>query len=299
LAAEFRDADGCPPKHSFFDPGEQYQPDLLDALGALARAGLGEVELHLHHHADHADPLRERLLAYVESYSVHGHLARDAAGRARYGFIHGNWCLANSRRDGRLCGVDQELPLLHETGCYADYTFPSAPDETQPGIINRIYWPHGDLARARAHERGTPARVGEVRDDRILMIQGPLALALRPRRWALRIENGALTAADPATAHRVRTWTEQGISVVGRPEWVFVKVHTHGAPEAQAASLLGEGGRALHQALAAHYNDGDRWLLHYVSAREMYNIAVAAMEGHSGDPARFRNHRLSPPAAAR
>ena len=28
----------------------------------------------------------------------------------------------------------------------------------------------------------------------------------------------------------------------GRPEWVFVKVHTHGAPEPQAASLLGEGG---------------------------------------------------------
>jgi len=28
------------------------------------------------------------------------------------------------------------------------------------------------------------------------------------------------------------------VTVAGRPEWVFVKVHTHGAPELQAASLL-------------------------------------------------------------
>ena len=42
-------------------------------------------------------------------------------------------------------------------------------------------------------------------------------------------------------------------------KWVFVKVHTHGAPEKQAASLLGAGGRALHEALAVQYNDGKRW----------------------------------------
>src|SRR5439155_5756038 len=116
---------------------------------------------------------------------------------------------------------------LHETGCYADFTFPSAPDECQPNIVNQIYWPAGDLSRTRAYEQGERARVGQVRDDRILMIQGPLALARRPGRLSWRIENAAITAKDPPTPARVRSWVAQGIGVQGREDWVFVKAHTH------------------------------------------------------------------------
>jgi hypothetical protein len=181
LTRDFRDADGCPPRHTFFYPGEQYTPSALEQLAALARAGLGEVELHLHH------------------------------------------------------DQDTEEPLLFETGCYADFTFPSAPDETQPNIVNQIYWPDDDLARSRAHERGTPSKVGRVYRDRILMIQGPLALSKRQKPLGLRIESAAVTARDPGTPSRIRSWVDQAIHVSGRPEWIFVKVHTHGAPEAQAA----------------------------------------------------------------
>ncbi len=84
----------------------------------------------------------------------------------RYAFIHGNWCLANARSDRRWCGVDEELPLLFQSGCYADFTFPAAPDDSQPPIVNQIYWPDGDLARRRAQDTGARARVGEVRRDR-------------------------------------------------------------------------------------------------------------------------------------
>jgi len=292
LAAEFRDADGRPPRHTFFFPGEEYRPAWLEALGGICRQGLGEVELHLHHDGDDAPALREKLHDYLRSYQEHGHLCRSGGAEARYGFIHGNWCLANSRPDGRWCGVDDELEVLFQTGCYADFTFPSAPDATQPGIVNEIYWPKGDLGRARAHERGRPARVGRIEHDRILMIQGPLALTRGGR--GLRIENGAITASDPATAERVKSWVAQAIHVRGRPEWVFVKVHTHGAPERQAAELLGEGGRALHRALA-RYNDGRRFALHYVTAREMFNVALAAMAGCTGNPAEFLNFSLPPP----
>jgi hypothetical protein len=296
LAAAFRDADGRAPRHSFFFPGEQYAPAFLDPLARLARAGLGEVEVHLHHDNDTASNLREQLAETLRRFGEHGHLARDPAGRTRYAFIHGNWCLANARKDGRWCGVPEELPLLHETGCYADFTFPSAPDECQPSIVNQIYWPEGDLTRARSYERGVRARVGDLRTDRILMIQGPLALARRPGRFSIRIEGAAITAADPGSESRIASWVAQGIHVAGRPEWIFVKVHTHGAPEAQAASLLGDGGRALHEGLA-RYNDGRRWKLHYLSAREMFNVAVAAMQGRSGDPAEHRDAVLPPPPA--
>jgi hypothetical protein len=295
---EFRDADGRPPRHTFFFPGEQYQPEYLDGLGELVRGGFGEVEVHLHHDGDDAPKLRQDLENYLAAYQRHGHISNGDDGRPRYAFIHGNWCLANSRADGRWCGVDSELEVLFGTGCYADFTFPSAPDQTQPNIVNRIYWPLGDPRRARAHETGEPARVGRVWDDRILMIQGPLALARRGRGFAPRIESGALSAKDPGSLERLKTWVAQGIHVEGRPEWIFVKVHTHGAPEAQAEALLGEPGRELHRALGRHFNDGERYVLHYVSAREMFNIALAAMQGFSGNPDRYRDHSLRAPARA-
>ena len=295
---EFRDADGRPPRHSFFYPGEQYAPEYLEPLAGLARTGLAEVEVHLHHDGDAAATLRRSLDQALADFARHGHISRDAAGRPRWAFIHGNWCLANSRRDGRWCGVDAELPLLFGAGCYADFTFPSAPDETQPNIVNQIYWPVGDLDRRRAYDRGRRARVGEVRGDRLLIVQGPIALALRPGRAAVRIESSALDAGDPPTPARVDTWVAQDIHVEGRPEWTFVKVHTHGAPEKNSASLLGPAGQRLHQYLAARYNDGRNWILHYVTAREMYNIAVAAMEGESGDPCAHRDRVIPPPPLA-
>jgi hypothetical protein len=298
LAERYVDADGHHPRHSFFFPGEQYRPEYLDPLADLARRGFGEVEVHLHHDGDTAETLEPKLHEALSDYAKHGHLTRDPDGRLRYAFIHGNWALANGRADGRWCGVDEEVPLLFKTGCFADFTFPSAPDQCQPNFVNRIYWPIGDLRAKRCYESGEEARVGVVMKDRLLMVQGPVALARRPRSLAVRIESSALMANDPASATRAKTWMKQGIHVAGRPEWVFVKIHTHGAPDKEAASLLGDGGHALHQALTAQYNDGQRWILHYVTAREMFNIAIAAMEGRSGNPHDYRDHVLPPPPVA-
>lgn len=298
MTSGFHDADGRAPRHTFFFPGEQYQPEYLAGLAQLTRAGLGEVELHLHHDGDTYDNLARSLVSYTQSFAQHGHLSRDQLGRLRYAFIHGNWCLANSRQDGRYCGVDAELELLFETGCYADFTFPSAPDETQHGLVNQIYWPTGDPSHAKAHEQGVRARVGETMQDRILMIQGPLAIARRAGQIGLRIDSAAITARDPATRSRIETWIAQGIHVEQRPEWLFLKLHTHGAPEAQAESLLGAPGRHLHELLTSQYNDGERFILHYVTAREMFNIALASMHGHTGNPNDYRDYFLSPPPAA-
>jgi hypothetical protein len=295
---EFRDADGRAPRHTFFYPGEQYVPEHLERLAGLARRGFGEVEVHLHHDGDTPATLRQTLEKALADFGRHGHVSKDAGGRPRWAFVHGNWCLANARRDGRWCGVDAEIPLLFGAGCYADFTFPSAPDETQPNIVNQIYWPVGDLGRRRAYDRGERARVGVVHRDRLLVVQGPIALARRPGRLAARIEASAIDAGDPPTPDRVDRWVAQGIHVEGRAEWVFVKVHTHGAPERNAAALLGDAGRRLHEHLAARYNDGRRWVLHYVTAREMFNIAIAAMEGASGDPSAYRDHGVAPPPVA-
>ena len=294
LARNFRDADGLPPRHTFFFPGEQYRPEFLEPLAKLAGAGLGEVELHLHHEGDTRESLRPQLEQSLRLFAEHGHLARDPDGRLRYAFIHGDWALANGRHDGRACGVDDEIPLLFETGCYADFTFPSAPDESQPNIVNRIYWPVGDLSRARAYEQGEPARVGHMREDRILMIEGPLALHLRATRVPLRIENACITSNDPATPSRVRRWAVENIHVAGRPEWVFVKAHMHGARPQNFSAYFNSSAQQLHSHLAKRYKDGSAWRLHYVTAREAYNIVKAAEAGMAGDPDHHRDFAIAP-----
>jgi hypothetical protein len=195
--------------------------------------------------------------------------------------------------------VDDEMELLWELGCYADVTFPSAPDQSQPGIVNSIYYPRGDVRRRRAYEDGEPVTVGTPRQDRLLLIEGPIALALRPGRAAIRIESASLDHGDPPTAARLATWVEQDVTVRGRPEWVFVKVHTHGAPERNAEALLGDATHRFHEALGRGYNDGARWKLHYVTAREMFNVARAAMDGKSGDPSAWFDYEVPPPARAR
>ncbi len=298
MASPFVDADGMPPRHSFFFPGEQYDPEFIEPLADLARAEFGEVELHLHHDNDTDENLRKDIADYLDKLASHGHISRDEHGRYQYAFIHGNWCLANARADGRWCGVDNEMQLLFDTGCYADYTFPS-PEESQPKFVNQIYWPEGDQSRRRAYDEGTPAHVGSSKEDRLLMITGPLAVAFRPGSKAIRIDTSAIDASDPPSEKRVHTWVEQDIHIAGRPEWVFAKVHTHGAPEGNAEALLGPAGVAMHETLAECYNNGESWSLHYVTAREMYNIARAAMDGLTGSPGQYRDYKVKRPPVCR
>jgi len=157
-----RDADGRTLPHTFFYPAEEYDPDCLDCLAELCHSGAGEVEVHLHHRNDTEENLRRTLVEFTGTlHRRHGLLGTDRAGRLRYGFIHGNWALGNSRPDGDWCGVNNELGVLAETGCYADFTFPSAPSPTQPRIVNAIYRAH-DTGRPRAADSGELVSVGEI-----------------------------------------------------------------------------------------------------------------------------------------
>ena len=127
----------------------------------------------------------------------------------------------------------------------------------------------------------------------MLLVQGPLGLNWRGRKWGLlpRLDNGEISGANPPTAERMRIWMELGVHVVGRPEWIAIKLHTHGALPANMAVLLGEPMRVFHHSLGEHFNDGERYRLHYVTARELVNILHAAEEGHAGNPGAFRDYR--------
>jgi hypothetical protein len=304
LASPFRDADGFPPQHTFFFPLEVYRAAHIDRLAELCEAGFGEVEVHLHHQHDSSANLRQRLEWFRDTLAVrHGLLGRDAAGRPVYGFIHGNWALDNGRPDGQWCGVNDEITVLRQTGCYADFTMPAAPDPAQSRTVNSIYYAVDDPRRPRSYDSGSRARTGVMPPrDGLLMVQGPLTLRwdVRVARVLPRLDNAAIdsTPLHHPTIDRFRRWVAAGISVSGRPEWVFVKVHTHGAKERNADVLLGHPMRALHIALASEFNDGRQYRLHYVTAREMHNIVKAAEDGKTGNAGDYRDYTIARPARA-
>lgn len=302
LASRFVDADGRHPQHSFFYPIEQYRPDLLEPLAALCEQGFGEVEVHLHHDRDTAAHLRDDLQGFTRMLrDRHGLLPDDATGALRYAFIHGNWALGNSLPDGRWCGVDEELAVLRDTGCYADLTMPAAPSPAQSRTVNRIYYAVGAARGPRAHDHGARAAVWRPASaDDLLLVQGPLKPSFRRAKWGIvpRVENGELNAGHPPTMGRFADWLSCAVSVAGRPEWIFIKVHAHGAPEANAAMMLGAQTAAFHRDVLAAYNDGQRYRLHYVTAREMVNIIHAAEDGKTGNAGQYRDRGLSRPPRA-
>ncbi|TCV97612.1 hypothetical protein EC912_101629 [Luteibacter rhizovicinus] len=299
LADRHRDADGRPPQHTFFYPEEEYLDEHLTKLAALCAEGYGEIEIHLHHDNDTPDNFRTTIDRFNRLlHERHGALPVDPeTGQLRFGFIHGNWSLDNSRADGRWCGINNELILLRELGCYADFTLPSAPSDTQTSTSNAIYYATDDPHRCKSHDKGVPVRVGGNASGDLMIVQGPLGLNWRERRMGIvpRIENSDVRKACPPTPVRVDAWVDTGIHVEGRPEWVFIKVHTHGTQERDMDTLLGDAAHVMHDHLEQAYNDGDRYVLHYVTSREMYNIIKAAEAGETGNPDAWRDYSLPPP----
>lgn len=294
LANEWRDSDGRTFQHTYFYPAEQYDRGLVDRLAEHCREGWGEAAIHLHHGIDAPDTAentRRTLSAFRDSLERRGCLCYlDGAGAGRYAFVHGNFALANSA-GGRFCGVDSEMQILAETGCYADMTLPTGIFHwAQTAKINSLYECGLPLDRREPHRTGNDLRVG--REPRIfpLMVQGPLALALGGRR-GLRVENGALLGSNPASLRRLQLWKHASISVKGREDWLFIKLHCHSMDPTQENAVLGEGMRLFLRALVSGARERQE-TLHFATAREMVNIALAACDGREGNPGDYRDYRL-------
>ncbi len=284
LFEQFRDVDGRPPQYTFFFPQDEYRPEYLDGIRPLCEAGFGDVDVHLHHHDDTPEQLRENLESFRETlYHRHGLLRKDPeTGEIVYGFIHGNWALCNSRPDGECCGVDQELTILMETGCYADLTLPSAPSPTQTSTINSIYYAQDRPGLRKSHDSGIRACVGQAPpEDHLLMIQGPLTLDWQSRKFGLipRIENADIHGGRPGSEHRMQLWLNAGVIVEGQPNWRFVKLHTHGCKDENIDTLLGSPMQQFYRDLESMSQENPNLRFHFVTAWEMAQFVRQAERG--------------------
>jgi len=300
LVDAFRDSDGHPFKHTYFYPAEQYDSRLVEQLAEHCHAGWGEIEIHLHHGLTNPDT-EENTRRQLEQFrdllvSKHRSLSFMEGDRElpRYGFVHGNYALANSA-GGRFCGVDSELQILAETGCYADLTLPPGRfHPAQISKINSIYECELPLNRRTAHRRGRDLECGRAPKIFPLIIEGPLMLDFAPQRdrpRSLGIENAGITASYPLSVARLKLWKRARICVGGRPDWLFIKLHCHGMDPRECQAVLGEPMRRFLRELGDGAGERKE-ILHFVSAREMTNIILAACDGREGNPGDYRDYRL-------
>ncbi len=296
MADGHKDADGCFPKHTFFYPEEEYREEHLSKISDLCERGYGEVEIHLHHHDDTETNFRDTINSFKDTLNdKHGMLSKDSAGDIKYVFIHGNWALDNSDPTGNNCGINNELILLNETGCIGDMTYPSAPHPTQPSKVNSIYMAVDDAHKPKSFNSGIDVQVGVDMVGDTLMVEGPLGFDFYNAKWGLmpRIENGDIRKTQPPTNHRVDNWVNRHIHVKGREDWVFIKIHTHGTQDSDMDTLLCDKMSDMHDYLESKYNDGENYVLHYVSAREMINIVHAARDGKDENPNLYRDYKYT------
>jgi hypothetical protein len=296
-----RDVDGTKFRHTNFYPAEQYDPEILDIMAEIQADGLGEVEVHLHHgveRPDTAENLERQLVEFRDVLAErHRCLSRMSGDdQPKYAFVHGNLALANSC-GGRFCGVDNEMEILARTGCYADMTLPSAPDQSQVGVINQIYECAHPLDEAVPHREGIRLGSRAEAPQLPLIMQGPLVFNWRRTIKGIplpRIDDGALAANQRLDDARFRRWMSANVSVVGRSDLVFIKLYCHGFFDHDQSVCIGEEARRFFGELVERGERTGRYSIHFASARQAFNIAMATAEGHSGDPHKYRDHILTP-----
>ena len=296
-----RDSDNTKFRHTNFYPAEQYDKEILQQMAEMQAEGLGEVEIHLHHGVekpDTAENLRRQLIDFRDILAEeHKCLSRfEDSDLPRYAFVHGNLALANSC-GGRFCGVDGEMQILAETGCYADMTLPSAPDQSQVPMINKLYECGLSLDRAVPHKSGSSVSVNGILPQLPLIFTGPLVFNWTRKIKGLpvpRIDDGALVGNQSMNSARFRRWRNANITVKGQSEWIFIKLYCHGFFTHDQSASIGEDARRFFGELVENGEKTGDYRVHFASAREATNMVFAAIDGKTGNPNEFRDYRLKP-----
>jgi len=293
------DADGTKFRHTNFYPAEQYDFQILEKMAEMQSEGLGETEIHLHHGVespDTAENLRKSLADFrdilAEDHKLLSRFERDS--QPKYAFVHGNLALGNSC-SGRFCGVDEEMQVLQETGCYADMTLPSAPDESQVAMINEIYECGLPLTEKIPHRTGKSVTVFGKQPQLPLIFTGPLIFNWTRRIKGLpvpRIEDGALVYNQPMNLARFNRWVSANITVEGRTDWIFVKLYCHGFFDHDQSASIGEDAAKFFGEIIENGEKTGKYKIHFASAREAFNMVLAAIDGKNGNPNEFRDYAL-------
>ncbi len=277
------DSDGRSPQHTWFFPIAIASPEVRPVLARWPGYGWGEIEYHIHHGAScTVDQLRSQI-----GQDIAGLQDMGAVSSGRYGFVHGMFALAGG--DPRHCRLPEELDILMETGCYADFTFPAIGTPAQPRQVNSIYHAR-TTGGQKPYDTGAEAQAGQ-QGEGLLLIPGPMWAG-----WSRRVFDDAhLAPSYPPHPCRIDRWLHAHVHVKGRPNWIFVGVHSHTGKETNQDMLFSGPMQTLWTTLEGRFKGSAR-RLHSVTAREAYNIVRAAEAGRDGNPNGYRDIEIPPPA---
>jgi hypothetical protein len=134
----------------------------------------------------------------------------------------------------------------------------------------------------------------------LMIFEGPLIFSpsLNPRHLMLDLDDGDIHDAEHASPARADRWIRANVHVPERPDWVFVKLFAHGiSTPGDVEAVVGSDYEEMLSYLEREYNDGTRYVLHYITARQAYNLARAAAEGATGQPHEYLDAYVPPYAA--
>jgi hypothetical protein len=84
------------------------------------------------------------------------------------------------------------------------------------------------------------------------------------------------------------------VTVQSRSDIVFVKLYCHGFFDHDQSACIGEDAARFFGKLVEDGEKSGKYSIRFASAREAFNIAMAANAGLNGDPNEYRNYVLRP-----
>lgn len=286
LSDKYRDDFGNRFRYTWFYPYDHHVDEVVRDLSCMALDGYGEIEFHWHigmegEHDMTCDNFSEKTGEAVKWFQQFGAMiTEEEHPRSAFAYIAGVWDLDASQTP-RSHGLTNQLDVLRENGCYADFTFSTLGASSQPYKINSLYYVVDDPDKPKSYDTGTDAEVGKPVDGKLMIFEGPLTID-----WNGYMEYGAIETDPRFHPDRIPKWLKANIHVKGRPEWVFVKVFSHGA---QASKVVLDHDMEDMLKELKDYTSSRGIKLHFMSTREAYNVVKAAEAGKTGNPEDYRD----------
>ncbi len=288
LAAEHIDSDGREFQLTFACPGRNPDSTTLHMLTEYCRRGLGEVEYLIPWDYSSEESMREELEQGLRRFNSRGWM-NTVGSEVRFAVVR-------ERNSGEREEADlrRQASVLSDLGCYADMSFPGVRSSRPQSRVNTMFMVSS--ADNEPYNESDELRAGRLGKGGLLVIEGPFLIDWTDWRLTLRpyVEDGHLSPEAPPDPGRVDSWIRANVHVIGQPNWIFVKLTIDGLSNATSARSLRHSLDRSLMYLEEVCNDDEMYRLHYVTAREMYNVAMAAQALKNGNAGLFRDYLIEP-----
>ncbi|MFH1894272.1 MAG: hypothetical protein ABIK83_16500 [Candidatus Zixiibacteriota bacterium] len=261
----------------------------LKLLSDFCKSGLGEVEYLLRSEFDTAFDAGQMLDDDLDILKSFG-WAKTVDSEVCFTVLRER--PVSLRLDREICS---SLSQLAAQGCYFDLSESDRHSTSRLTSVNSIYLVSTRLDDAGLYSDKCELVAGKLGRGRLLVIDSPLLIDWSDWRdvYVPFVDDGKLTPGILADSRRVNSWIRADVHVTGQPNWIFVKLVIDSLLNVEPASHLIASIDRMLEYLQRLPNDG-QYRVHFVTAREMYNIARAAEAGMSGNADDFRDYLIKP-----